>query len=312
MEHDEDWDLTGVPTFRRAVPERPRTTGLVGPRANVPAPGGVEVSLDLEDLTGRLGSDAAARSNRSEERQLGRLAWSLLLVDGPPTDDPSPAEAGLTPDHWRGALTLQALVAVDWLLDHGRNDLRPIADELARLTVSAMLTRSDSAFPPSVDEWLVLHRRLDPFHDLWLAVHERALAAERRHDEGYTFTITGELRAAPSSDGRGSDVPHDHADERGALSRAHWSEELATECDRIIADQRVADPGRLTTATRWRAAAAHWGAAATCAVDSGADARAQRHWHRSAQCERCASEPSKVIAGSSGTYLGQLVARLDA
>lgn len=311
MEHDEDGDLTGVPTFRRAMPERPRTAGLVGPRVNVPAPGGVEVLLDLEDLTGRLGSDAAARSNRGEERQLGRLAWSLLLVDGPPTDDPSPAESGFTPDDWRGALTLQALVAVDWLLDHGRDDLRPIADELARLAVSGTLTRSASAFPPSVDEWLVLHRRLDPFHDMWLAVHECALAAERRRDEVYAFTISGELRAASSIDGRGSDGPHDQADERGALSRAHWSEELAAECDWITADRRVADPGRRTTAARWRAAAAHWGAAANCAVDSGADARAQRHRTRSAQCERCASEPPKVIAGSSSTYLGQLVARLD-
>lgn len=315
MEHGDDPDLTGAPRFRRGTPARPSAASLPSPVLLVNCPGIQGIALDLQDLTGQLAEvslDLPTAQNSAVAQALGRISWSVLLADGPPSPDPSLADVGLTDTAWSSALFLQALVAADMLLDAGFAEVGGIAERLAAAAVDGALARARSPFRPSLRECLVLHRRLDPLDDRWLAVHEFALDAERHHVAGGEVRL-GQLRPVAvqanslAGEGRRADGEAD------LLCLAHWAEDVAAASDFLLATSDVADPDRATTATRWHVAAEGWRRAADNVVERGADDRAKWHLIRAERCDHFRSQrPPDLDEWPKGSYMTQLLVEPDA
>lgn len=314
MEHSDDRDLTGAPRFRRGTPIRPPESSS-SPVLLVDCPGTLTIALDLHDLTGQLADrypDPPTAQSSAADQALGRIAWSVLLADGPPSPDPSLSDAGLTDVTWSSALILQALVVADALLDAGVAEVGGIAERLAATAADGTLARARSPFPPSLQEWLVLHRRLDPLDHRWLSVHEFALNAERQHAAGTKVPVVGQLRpvAEPADSSVGGRRRADA--EADLLCHAHWAEDVATASDFLVATTEVADPDRAITATRWRVAAEGWRRAADEAVGRGVADRVEWHLARAERCERFrADRPRDLDEWSRGSYMVQLLVEPD-
>lgn len=316
MEHGDDRDLTGVPRFRRGTPAHPSAASLPSPALLVDRPGILRVALDLLDLTGQWADrslDSPTAQSRTVAQALGRIAWSVLLADGPPSPDPSPTDVGLTDTAWSSALFLQALVAADVLLDEGFAEVGGIAEGLAAAAADGALASARLPFPPSPQEWLVLHRRLDPLDHRWLTVHEFALNAERQHPAGPEVPVAGRLRPvvvpADSLVGGGRQA----GGEADLLYQAHWAEDVAAASDVLLATTDVADPGRAITATRWHVAAEGWRRAADEALGRGVADRAELHLTRAARCDRfSAKRPRDLDEWSRGSYMAQLLVEPEA